>query len=67
MVRQRFHVTPKVGNQFSGVLLGEDSSRAWYADVVVYPDQADPEKVQGVLYLRHDNLAYVQRLTNVNG
>jgi hypothetical protein len=59
-LRQRFHVTPKVGNQFSGVLLAEDRHYAVFADVIAYPDEADPEKVAGDLYVPADNIAYSQ-------
>src|ERR1700757_775768 len=38
MLRERFHVTPRVGVQFSGVLIAEDRIRAFYADAVAYPD-----------------------------
>lgn len=66
MLRERFHVTPKVGVQFSGVLVAEDRIRSVYADVVAYPEDGVPEKVQGETYLRHDNLSYVQRLINAD-
>lgn len=62
-LRERFHVTPRVGTQFSGVLIAEDRVYAAFADVVAYPDDASPEKVEGELYIRHSNVAYVQRLT----
>ena len=59
-LRTRFHVTPRVGTQFSGVLIAEDRTYAVYADVVAYPDDETPTKVVGELYLRHDNLSYAQ-------
>ncbi|BCP41440.1 hypothetical protein MINTMi27_15330 [Mycobacterium intracellulare] len=65
-LRTRFHVTPKVGMQFSGVLVGEDSSYAVFADVVAYPENASPEKCSGDIYIRHDNVAYVQTAPHEN-
>jgi hypothetical protein len=65
-LRQRFHVTPRVGNQFSGVLLAEDRDYAVFADVVAYPPDGNPEKVAGDLFIRHSNVAYAQRLVNAN-
>lgn len=65
-LRERFHVTPKVGTQFSGVLIAEDSQYAAFADVLAYPDDAIPEKVDGEVYIRHTNVAYVQRLPHAN-
>lgn len=63
-LRERFHVTPKVGNQFSGVLLSEDRDYAVFADVIVYVDDDNPVKADGEeVYIRHTNIAYVQRLT----
>lgn len=65
-LRERFHVTPRVGTQFSGVLIAEDSQYAAFADVVAYPDDATPTKVDGELYIRHTNVAYVQRLPHAD-
>lgn len=65
-LRTRFHVTPRVGTQFSGVLIAEDSTYAAFASVVAYPEDAPPEKVDGELYIRHTNVAYVQTVTNAN-
>lgn len=63
-LRQRFHVTPKHGLQFSGVLIAEDPEYAVFADVVVYLDDDTPQKADGEeVYIRHSNVAYVQRLT----
>lgn len=59
-LRTRFHVTPKVGLQFSGVLIAEDSTYATFADVEVYPEASPPEKCSGELYIRHENVAYAQ-------
>jgi small nuclear ribonucleoprotein (snRNP)-like protein len=59
-LRTRFHVTPRVGYQFSGVLISEDSQYAVFTDVVAYPDDSTPEKADGDLYIRHTNVAYVQ-------
>ena len=59
-LRTRFHVTPRVGTQFSGVLTAEDRDYAVFADVVAYPDGAEPAKVEGELFIRHSNVAYVQ-------
>lgn len=60
MLRKRFHVTPKAGLQFSGVLLDEDDTRSVWASVIAYPEDADPQRTDGYLYLRHANLAYIQ-------
>jgi small nuclear ribonucleoprotein (snRNP)-like protein len=65
-LRERFHVTPRVGTQFSGVLIAEDRTYAVFASVVAYPDNDVPEKVEGEIYIRHDNVAYVQRLTDAS-
>lgn len=59
-LRNRFHITPRVGMQFSGVLVAEDSQYMQFADVVAYPDDGSPERVNGELYIRHTNVAYVQ-------
>jgi len=59
-LRTRFHVTPRVGVQFSGVLIAEDSQYAVFADVVAYPEGGNPERAEGDLYIRHANIAYVQ-------
>lgn len=63
-LRTRFHVAPKVGTQFSGVLIAEDRDYAVFADVVAYPDDATPVKVDGELYIRHANVAYVQTVAS---
>lgn len=65
-LRTRFHVTPRVGMQFSGVLVAEDSVYAVFADVIAYPDESSPEKVAGELFIRHNNLAYVQTVTHAD-
>lgn len=62
-LRTRFHVTPRSGVQFSGVLIAEDARYAVFADVVAYPDDASLERVEGDLYIRHENIAYVQTAT----
>ena len=59
-LRTRFHVTPRVGTQFSGVLTAEDRVYAVFSDVLAYPEDANPERVDGDLYIRHSNVAYVQ-------
>lgn len=65
-LRERFHVTPQVGTQFSGVLIAEDHTYAVFASVVAYPDESAPEKVDGDLYVRHNNISYLQRLPDAN-
>lgn len=60
----RFHVTPRVGMQFSGVLVAEDRVYAQFADVIAYPDDAPSEKVAGDLFIRHSNVAYLQLAVN---
>lgn len=59
-LRSRFHVTPKVGLPFEGVLLAEDSTYAQFGDVVAFPDDAPPQRCEGDLFIRHANIAYVQ-------
>ena len=59
-LRTRFHVTPKVGLSFEGVLLAEDDTYAVFADVVAFPEDSGPEKCDGELYIRHANVAYIQ-------
>jgi hypothetical protein len=49
-----------VGTQFSGVLTAEDRVYAVFSDVLAYPEDANPERVDGDLYIRHSNVAYVQ-------
>lgn len=64
-VRQRFFVTPVDGLNFDGVLVSFDRSENGYEvydDVVVYLPDAAPEKVKGLTYIRHSNVAYVQEL-----
>lgn len=62
-LRSRFHVTPKFGLDFSGVLIqcdkGEDGYSV-FADVVAYPEQADPEPIKGDVYVRNSQVAYSQ-------
>lgn len=66
-LRERFHVTPKVGTQFSGVLISEDRLYSVFADVIAYPDDGNPEKIAGEIYMPQDNVAYLQRLLDANG
>ena len=65
-LRTRFHVTPRVGLSFEGVLISEDRTYAVFADVVAFPEGAAPEKCDGDLYIRHDNVAYVQTVTRAD-
>lgn len=61
---ERFHVTPRVGAQFSGVLLDEDKTYAVFGGVIAYKDDDTPVKVEGELFIRHDNISYLQRVVN---
>jgi hypothetical protein len=63
-LRTRFHVTPKVGAQFSGVLIAEDRDYAEFSGVVAYSDNDVPAKVDGNLLIRHSNIAYVQTVAD---
>jgi predicted YcjX-like family ATPase len=65
LVRQRLHVTPKVGYDFSGVLLHADRSRDGqyvFAHVTVYPPEAVPEKLEGEVFFDRANVHFVQKL-----
>lgn len=65
-LRERFFVTPKSGLNFSGVLLAADRSYYHFAGVTAYPSDADPEPVDGDVFIERDNVAYLQRLTSAN-
>lgn len=59
-LRTRFHVTPRVGIPFEGILVEEDATYAQFADVVAFPAEGTPERADGDLFIRHANVAYVQ-------
>ena len=64
-LRRRFFVTPKSGLNFAGVLTEYDKGEFGYqvySDVMVYPPDSNPEPVEGVTFIRHANVAYVQEL-----
>lgn len=61
-LRQRFFVTVKVGNNFSGLLIAEDASEAVFADATGYPPDTEPQELKGEVYVRHSNVAYTQKL-----
>ena len=61
-LRQRFFVTVRVGHDFDGVLLGENKDEAWFGGCTAYPPDADPQKLTGEVYIRHDNVAITQKL-----
>lgn len=65
-LRTRFHVTPKVGLPFEGILLAEDSTYAVFGDVVAFPEDGTPTRCDGDLYVRHANVAYVQTVKHEN-
>lgn len=68
-LRQRFFVTPCSGLNFSGVLIESDRSETGYevyADVIAYPPDSNPEAVEGLTYIRHANVAYVQEVPPEN-
>jgi hypothetical protein len=57
---ERFYVTPIDGVQFSGVLLDKDGSYAMFGDVKAHPASGVVESIPGPLYIREDNIAYMQ-------
>lgn len=65
-LRERFFVTPKVGHNFSGVLISSCKEYHVFADVTVYPPETDPQQANGEIYIKHSpdggNVAYCQRL-----
>lgn len=65
LVRQRLHITPKVGYDFSGVLLHADRGRDGqyvFAHVIVYPPEGAPEKLEGEILFDKVNVHFVQKL-----
>ena len=65
-LRERFFVTPRYGDSFSGVLMAHDRAHAVFTDVKVFPEGSNPEPVAGDVYIRHANIAYMQRLPNAD-
>lgn len=61
-LREQFFVTVRAGHNFSGVLLAEDKDQAVFGGVKVFPPDSEPEEVVGDVYIRHDNVAYMQKL-----
>jgi len=69
-VRERFFVTPKVGMNFSGVLYSTCKHYHVFVDVKIHPPDDKPQEVAGQLFIQHGqngNVAYMQRLLNVDG
>ena len=64
-LRQRFAVTPVKGVPFEGVLTGADGDYYVFADVLARPDGAVPREAPGELYIRLDNVAYIQTVPAV--
>lgn len=65
LVRQRLHVTPVVGYDFSGVLLHADRSRDGqyvFAHVEIYPPESAPEQLEGELLFDRAKVHFVQKL-----
>ena len=65
LVRQRLHITPKVGYDFSGVLLHADRGRDGqyvFAHVIVYLPDAGQEKLDGEVYFDKADVHFVQKL-----
>jgi hypothetical protein len=67
LVRQRLHITPVVGDDFSGVLLHADRRRDGqlvFAHVVVYPSNADvqPQQLEGELLFDRAKVHFVQKI-----
>jgi hypothetical protein len=68
-LRSRFFVTPKSGIVFDGVLISSDRGEHGYSvfvDVVAYPDQANPERIKGELYILNANIAYSQLVSHAD-
>lgn len=66
-LRERFYVTPKAGLNFSGVLITKCKRYYVFADGKIHPDDGNPQPVVGEIYIERDNVAYLQRLPNVDG
>ena len=62
-MRQRLHVTPTVGYDFSGVLVHADRSRDGqyvFAHVEVYPPDTAAEQLDGELLIDRAKVHFVQ-------
>lgn len=65
MVRQRLHVTPTVGYDFSGVLIHADrraDGQYVFAHVEVYPPDAPPEQLEGEVFFDRAKVHFVQNI-----
>ena len=59
-LRQRFAVTPVKGVPFEGVLLAADGDYYSFGDVMAHADGQVPRQAPGELFIRLDNVAYIQ-------
>lgn len=64
-LRKRFYVTPKdgYGIDFDGILIACDKGEDGYSvfiNVVVHPDQAEPEELKGEYYIMNGHVACSQ-------
>lgn len=59
-LKRRFAVTPVKGVPFEGVLVGADGDYYVFGDVMAHADGAVPRSAPGDLYIRLDNVAYIQ-------
>ena len=65
LVRQRLHITPTVGYDFSGVLVHADRSRDGqyvFAHVEIYPPDTAPEVLEGELLFDRAKVHFVQKI-----
>ena len=64
-VRQRLHITPTVGYDFSGVLLHADRNRDGqlvFAHVEMYPPDTPPQKLEGEVYFDRYKVFLAQKI-----
>lgn len=64
-LRSRFYVTPKFGfgPDIEGILIASDKGESGYSvftDVTAYPDEGNPEKIKGDLYVMNGHIACSQ-------
>jgi small nuclear ribonucleoprotein (snRNP)-like protein len=60
-LRERFYVTLKSGETFDGLLDESDPLNLTLVDAHAHLEQGVPTAIQGELWLRWDNVAYLQR------
>ena len=65
LVRERLHITPTVGYDFSGVLIHADRSRDGqyvFAHVEIYPPDSPAEQLEGELLFDRAKVHFVQKI-----